>query len=100
MITKFQEQVFDRVRKIPEGKISTYSDIACSIGKPKTFRAVGNALNKNSDLDNVHCYRVVKSDGTVGEYAKGIRKKIELLKRNGAVIKGNKILNFKEIKYR
>ena len=83
---KFSEKVWRVVKKIPRGKILTYKIVAEKAGKPKAWRAVGNILNKNRD-PNIPCHRVIKSDGTVGGYNRGVRKKISLLLKENIVIK-------------
>jgi len=83
--------VYRTVRKIPSGKVLTYKQVAKLIGSPKAARAVGNALNKNPDMKNIPCHRVVRSDGKVGGYRAGQKKKIALLKRDGLLIKKDKI---------
>lgn len=50
------------VRKIPEGKVLTYKQVAEKAGSPLAFRAVGNILNKNYNKD-IPCHRVIKSNG-------------------------------------
>ncbi len=89
-MTKFQEKVWAKCRKIPRGRVSTYGEIASAIGNPKAARAVGNALNKNP-FKNVPCHRVVKSNGEVGGYAHGARRKIEKLRREGVKVKKGKV---------
>ena len=84
--TSFQEKVYKIVMKIPEGRIMTYKEVAKTAGSPLAFRAVGNALNKNPDLKTIPCHRVIKSDGRIGGYNRGGRKKIALLKREGIII--------------
>jgi methylated-DNA-[protein]-cysteine S-methyltransferase len=86
----FQEKVFAITRKIPGGKVSTYKEVACALKKPKAYRAVGNALNKNVNR-SVPCHRVIKSDGSVGGFRWGSRKKIKKLKEEGVEIKNSKI---------
>lgn len=81
----FTERVYDVVRKIPKGKTMTYGQVAAAIGQPGASRAVGNALNKNRDLKNIPCHRVIRSDGSIGGYAFGAKKKIAILKREGAI---------------
>jgi O-6-methylguanine DNA methyltransferase len=81
----FTERVYEIVRKIPKGKTLTYGQVAQAIGSPGASRAVGNALNKNRDLKNIPCHRVVRSDGSTGGYAFGAEKKISLLKQEGAI---------------
>jgi methylated-DNA-[protein]-cysteine S-methyltransferase len=69
----------------------TYKSVARAIGSPRAFRAVGNALNKSPGMPAVPCHRVICSDGLVGGYAKGVKKKVEVLKKEGVKIKNNKI---------
>ena len=87
----FSEQVLEAAAKIPKGKVTTYSEIARALGKPRASRAVGNALNKNKHPDRTPCYRLVRSDGSVGGYARGAPEKIRLLKRDGIKIRNGKI---------
>ena len=89
-ITPFQKKVYDFVRKIPKGKTLTYKQVAVGIRKPKAYRAVGNALNKNPfsfrQGGDVPCHRVIKSDGSIGGFASGSKKKIQLLRKEGVRI--------------
>lgn len=70
--------------------MSTYKEIAKTL-HTKAYRAVGNALNKNPHAPIVPCHRVIKSDGRVGGFASGIKKKISILKKEGIEIKENRI---------
>ncbi len=79
-ITEFEKRVYLAVLKIPKGEVRSYKWVAVKIGKPKAFRAVGNALNKNPYIGVVPCHRVIKSDGSIGAFAKGLKRKRELLK--------------------
>ncbi|MEK7473372.1 MAG: MGMT family protein [Patescibacteria group bacterium] len=74
----FTERVYDVVRKIPKGETLTYGQVARAIGSPGASRAVGNALNKNRNHD-VPCHRVIRSDGSVGGFALGTKKKTAIL---------------------
>ncbi|MBD3304076.1 methylated-DNA--[protein]-cysteine S-methyltransferase [Candidatus Woesearchaeota archaeon] len=101
MIANFQEKVYSLCKRVPEGKVTTYGEIAKSIGKTGLLsRAVGNALNKNPYAPVIPCHRVVKSDGSIGGFASGSRKKINLLRKEGISIKNNKIIDFKKRLYR
>ena len=81
------ERVYSLVKKIPKGKVSTYRAISKITGIHP--RVVGNILRSNPDPVSVPCYRVVRSDGSLGGYSMGIRKKIKLLKKDGIkIIKG------------
>ncbi len=79
MITSFQNRVYSIVKKIPKGGVLTYKEVAEKIENPKSFRAVGNALNKNFD-PKIPCHRVIRSNGAIGDYNRGTEKKKELLK--------------------
>ena len=75
----FSQRVLEAVRRIPRGKTLTYQEVARLSGRPRAYRAVGNILNKNRDFKNIPCHRVIRSDGKVGGYALGSKKKEELL---------------------
>ena len=97
--SEFEQKVFSVCAKTPKGKITTYSELAKAIGKPKAARAVGNALNKNRD-PAVPCHRVVLASGKISGFARGQHQKEKLLKREGIRIEGNKIKNFETIVYK
>lgn len=78
-----QEKVLSVVATIPKGKVATYAQIAKTIGHPRAFRAVGNALNKNPRPLSIPCHRVVRSSGDIGGYIFGRMKKETLLKKEG-----------------
>jgi O-6-methylguanine DNA methyltransferase len=81
----FTQKVYAVVAKIPPGSTMTYKEVARRAGRPNAYRAVGNIMHNNPDMARVPCHRVVRSDGTPGGYARGARKKIELLRREGAL---------------
>ena len=85
----FTEKVHNLCRKIPKGKVSTYKILSKKLNS-KAYRAVGNALNKNKSKQ-VPCHRVIKSSGEIGGFNKGTKNKIKLLKKEGIIIKNNKI---------
>lgn len=58
----FREQVFEVVKRIPKGRVSTYGQIALTLGKPRGAREVGWMLHSN-DRDDVPCHRVVDRNG-------------------------------------
>ena len=95
--TIFQKAVWEATGKVPKGKVTTYAAIAKLIGRPKAARAVGNALNKNPYAPKVPCHRVVKSDGSLGGFARGASKKKMLLEKEGVKIKNDRVINFGEI---
>ena len=100
MTTCFEKKVYSACAMIPKGKVSTYSDIARAIGSPKAVRAAGNALNKNPyPRSRVPCHRVVRSDGCVGGYAHGTRRKTVLLRREGIKIRSNGVVDILRYRY-
>ncbi|MCK5322478.1 MAG: MGMT family protein [Candidatus Aenigmarchaeota archaeon] len=85
-ITQFKNKVYNATKQIPKGKVTTYKEIAKAIGKPRSYRAIGNALNKNPFAPKIPCHRVIRSDGSIGGFAYGTQKKIRLLKSEGIKI--------------
>jgi len=83
--TKFQLKVWNYLKKIPCGKVKTYSEVAKSIGKPLAVRAVANAIGKNPLAPQIPCHRVIRSDGSLGGYSGkgGVKTKKALLKNEG-----------------
>lgn len=82
----FKEKVLTLVSKIPKGKTLTYKEVAGRAGSPLASRAVGNIMAKNFN-PKVPCHRVIKSDGTFGNYNRGgVKKKIEILKKEGVLL--------------
>lgn len=69
-MSEFRDQVFAVVRQIPKGQTATYGEVAAAIGRPGAARAVGHVLSTNFDLA-IPCHRVVRADGTVGDYNRG-----------------------------
>ena len=86
--TKFQLKVWNYLKKIPRGKVKTYSEVAKSIGKPLAVRAVANAIGKNPLAPQIPCHRVIRSDGSLGGYSGkgGIKTKRLLLKKEGIML--------------
>jgi len=84
----FTEKVQDVVKKIPKGKVLSYSQVSIRAGVSGAARAVGTIMSQNKDK-SVPCHRVVRSDGQVGEYnglrgkTSGKQTKINLLKKEG-----------------
>ena len=81
--TIFQIKVWEFLKTIPKGTVTTYSKVAEAIGYPKAVRAVANAIGNNPNPIIIPCHRVVRSDGTIGGYSciGGIKKKKALLKK-------------------
>ena len=83
--TDFQRACWHALLAIPYGETRTYADIARAVGKPKAFRAVGMANNRNPIAVVVPCHRVIASDGTLCGYGGGLGIKRKLLELEGAL---------------
>ena len=79
----FQRKVLEKCAEIPPGEIRPYGWIAREIGNPGAVRAVGTALGNNPVPVLIPCHRVVRTDGTIGNYAWGPAMKRELLEGEG-----------------
>ncbi|ASV09404.1 cysteine methyltransferase [Leptospira interrogans serovar Canicola] len=77
--TEFQINVREALLKIPEGQLSSYSDIADLIGQENASRAVGTAIGKNPIGYLIPCHRVIKSTGGIGEYRWGSERKMAMI---------------------
>ncbi|WP_061247603.1 bifunctional helix-turn-helix domain-containing protein/methylated-DNA--[protein]-cysteine S-methyltransferase [Leptospira noguchii] len=77
--TEFQIKVWEALLKIPEGQLSSYSDIADWIGQENASRAVGTAIGKNPIGYLIPCHRVIKSTGGIGEYRWGSERKMAMI---------------------
>ena len=86
----FRDRVYKIAKKIPKGKVTTYKELASALNS-KAFRAVGTAMNKNPFAPKVPCHRVINSDGKIGGFASGVKKKIKLLRSEGVEIKNSRI---------
>lgn len=99
MVADYSGSVYAVVRQVPRGRVTTYKLVAAALGNVKACRAVGNALNRNPDPDGMPCYRVIKSDGTLGGYGNGLPEKIRRLRADGIVVKDNKVLGLDRIMF-
>ena len=95
----FNQEVLALVKKIPEGRVTTYKIISEKLGT-KAYRAVGTALRKNKELITIPCHRVVKSNGRIGGFAKRQKVKREMLESERICINNKGIIeNFKKIQF-
>ncbi len=77
--TEFQKSVWKAVARVPYGETRSYGEIARSIGKPRAYRAVGNANRKNPIPIVIPCHRIIGSDGSLTGFGGGIPLKKKLL---------------------
>ena len=83
--TKFQKKVWNYLKTIKKGSVKSYKEVAIGINRPKSARAVANAVGKNPFAPKIPCHRVIRSDGSLGGYSDkgGLKTKRKLLKKEG-----------------
>ena len=86
--TKFQKKVWNYLKTIRKGTVKSYKQVAIAINRPKSTRAVANAVGKNPLAPKIPCHRVIRSDGSLGGYSGkgGLKTKKLLLKREGIIV--------------
>lgn len=87
----FKHQVLKTVSQIPRGRVMSYKQVAERSGSPRAWRSVGNILNRNQD-PKIPCHRVIKSDGTIGGYRRGVKEKARRLQQEGVLIKKGRFI--------
>jgi methylated-DNA-[protein]-cysteine S-methyltransferase len=75
----FRRSVIEHLRDIGYGRRESYADVAAAIGSPRAVRAVGSACAHNPLPVVIPCHRVVRSDGSTGQYIGGATAKTTLL---------------------
>ncbi|MDE7182453.1 MAG: MGMT family protein [Clostridia bacterium] len=65
MTQNFFERVYEVVKKVPKGKVTTYGDVARAIGAPRCSRQVGWALHVNPEQGVIPCHRVIFANGAL-----------------------------------
>lgn len=75
----FQIKVWEALLSIPTGHVTTYSQIAGAIGKPRAVRAVGTAVGRNPISWLIPCHRALRKSGGLGGYHWGVPVKRAML---------------------
>lgn len=75
----FRRQVIEHLSDIGYGHRESYADVAAAVGNPRAVRAVGSACAHNPLPLVIPCHRVVRSDGSIGQYVGGVTAKTTLL---------------------
>ncbi len=83
--TSFQMNVWHELIKVNFGSKTTYETLGIKINRPKSARAIGNAVGMNPILILIPCHRVLRKDGTIGGFSSDPKLKIELLKHEGII---------------
>ncbi len=85
--------MYEKLLKVPKGKVTTYGELAKAVGLKNGQRAIGRIMNKNPFPVIVPCHRVILSSGKIGGYAWGEKIKTNMLSKEGVQIKKGKILD-------
>ncbi len=87
----FNQRVYDIVKQIPKGKVTTYGAVARAIGAPRSSRQVGWALHSNPAFGEIPCHRVLFKDGSLTDgFAFGGREaQKQLLQNDGVEVSEN-----------
>lgn len=91
------EYTYYLVRQIPKGRVSTYGAVARALGDKRYARAVGTYMHNNPDADTMPCYKIVKSDGSLGGFGRGVEDKIRRLHKDNIQVKNGKIVDFEHV---
>lgn len=100
MISPFAQQVYKLLRTVPKGRVTTYKELAKAMNT-NAFQAIGQIMRSNPYAPAVPCHRVVASNGMLGGFmgersGPTVLKKIHLLKEEGVVIHGNRVIDFEK----
>jgi methylated-DNA-[protein]-cysteine S-methyltransferase len=100
-LSTYQRGILRILAEVPKGKVTTYGDLAKELAKrnprwsPFASRAVGTTMKNNPCGPQIPCHRVIKSDGTIGNFRGGtqgaVEEKIRMLKEEGVVVLAGKI---------
>ena len=93
------QKLYELLKEIPQGQVTNYKELAKKL-KTKGYRAVGQIVGANPDAPKVPCHRVVRSDGGLGGYAFGLKKKIEILALEGIKVVDGKVVDFTKKLYK
>lgn len=95
----FFERVYEIVRQIPEGKVTSYGAIAKALGAARSARMVGWAMNSSHNLENVPAHRVVNRKGllTGKHHFDGTNLMQQLLENEGIKVVDNQIVDFEKV---
>ncbi len=89
-----KNKIYNKLKQVPKGKVITYKELAKAVNsKSKAYRYVGMCMAQNKDTKHIPCYKVVKSNGQIGEYSGngGMSGKIKLLKKDGIKVVNGRV---------
>lgn len=96
-VTEFQKRVYDALGAVAAGRVTTYGDLARSMGCGSA-RAVGQALRRNPFAPGVPCHRVIAADLSIGGFqgqsgGAAVRRKVRRLAREGVLFAGGRLVD-------
>lgn len=99
MNSDFFKNVYEVVKLIPPGKVSSYGAIAKYLGTNKSARIVGWAMNNSHHDPSIPAHRVVNRNGllTGKHHFHGEKTMEDLLKKEGVLVRNNRIENFTNV---
>jgi len=92
--------VYKKLTEVPEGMVTSYSELAKAVGLKNGQRVIGQIMKKNPYPVIIPCHRVVKSDGKIGGFFYGDKIKTNMLKKEGIKIQDGKILDWEKKFYK
>ena len=97
MITPFEQRVYDALKQVPKGRVTTYADLARAVGCGSA-RAIGQALKRNPYSPEVPCHRVIRSDFGLGGFqgrtcGPALRRKIRLLRDEDVLFRYGRLVD-------
>ena len=98
MATAFTTRVLAVLRRIPAGRVATYGDVARLAGRPGAARAVGTIMRLAKE-PSLPYHRVIAAGGRVGGYGSNPQLKPALLRAEGHVIRGKRLVGFKKVRW-
>ncbi len=101
--TVSDSRIYELLRQVPEGRVTTYKDIAEALGT-KAYQRVGQAVKHNPDPEKNPCHRVVKADGRIGGYrgataGAAVQEKIRKLREEGVEIREGRVVDFDQRRF-
>jgi methylated-DNA-protein-cysteine methyltransferase-like protein len=96
--TSFFERVYEVVKLIPEGRVTSYGAIAGFLGAKGSARMVGWAMNNASKIEDIPAHRVVNRNGllTGKHHFPGTRVMEQMLEAEGMEVRNDKIVRFQD----
>lgn len=94
-------KIYQAVRKIPQGYVATYGDVAREAGNVHWARTVGYALHRNPDPQTIKCHRVVNREGRVSKafVFGGENAQISLLRAEGVAVSEDGVVDLKTYRW-